>query len=249
MLDYQELLNVAEERTCAVGREGFEETLLRNLMEQLSNLGAGAIHDVAEHCKVACQSGCSFCCHMRVVATVPEVLAIADEIRRSWDSRKTSELKHRTSILRRKSRGQTDEQWGNDRHRCPMLADGRCSVYDKRPLDCRAHNSQDVGACERAWIDYLDWDVPVNFHMQASYKHLQAGLLEGLAKMGLPARLVELNAALNIALEDEQARNRWRSGEPIFEDAELDALDPEQLAFTSVPAAKAPWVPSDHFRN
>ncbi len=246
---FRELSEAAQFRTRAVDRDSFAEAALDSWVLTLEDLGAGAVCDCRDSCNTACHEGCSFCCHMRVVATVPEVLAIANEIRLHWDRREISTLTDRIEILNSKSHGQSDEEWGIRRYRCPLLVDGICSVYNTRPLDCRAYNSQSVSACRDAWKSYLEWDVPVNQHVLAIYKNLQAGVLNGLVSMGRSSRLVELTAALNIALKVEQVVEKWRDGEPIFEEAEIDPLDPEQLAFTDIEGSKVEWVPSDSFRD
>ncbi len=86
-----------------------------------------------------CRVGCTFCCYGWVEASLGEaerVLAASDDrIRRR---------------VYREGRLRADElaRWKNDprlpeRHflsgrACPFLRDGRCAVYDARPLACRA---------------------------------------------------------------------------------------------------------------
>ena len=36
---------------------------------------------------------------------------------------------------------------------CPLLVEGRCSVYEVRPLICRGYNSTNVDACRKAHDD------------------------------------------------------------------------------------------------
>jgi hypothetical protein len=190
----------------------------------------------------ACSKGCSYCCHMRVVVTAPEVLRIAAFVGEALSVEVRAALARRVAATDDHARGISDEEWGGARLPCPLLVAGECSVYPVRPLDCRAYNSQSVAACRDAFEAYAEWDVPVDAEHQSSYKSLQAGLLQALAGSGRPASLLELTAALRMLLEDPHAIVRWCAGENVFAAAELAPDDPEQQAFL-------PWTPSDSLRR
>jgi Putative zinc- or iron-chelating domain len=190
---------------------------------------------------IACKPGCNYCCHMRVVASVPEVIALADFIAANFPAGAIEAIRRRAAETDEKTHGLSDEQWGAGRFVCPLLAEGRCSVYAARPLDCRGYNSTSLAACRAASLDYGEWDVPMENAIMTAFKSAQAGLLQALAGTGRRPRLVELTAALRIVLEDAAAIDRWLAGENPFADAELDPSDPEQRAFL-------PWVPSDELR-
>jgi Fe-S-cluster containining protein len=192
--------------------------------------------------RTACSKGCSYCCHMRVVATAPEVLRIAVFVEQTFSVEERAALTRRVAATDEQARGMSDEAWGKARLPCPLLVAGECSVYPVRPLDCRAYNSCSVAACRAAFDSYADWDVPVDIEHQSFYKSLQAGLLQALAGSGRASVLLELTAALRLLLEDPYAVARWCVGENAFAGAELGYDDPEMLAFL-------PWTPSDTLRN
>jgi Fe-S-cluster containining protein len=190
---------------------------------------------------ISCRVGCSFCCHMRVVATVPEVAALVAFVRDTYSQSQLAALRDRVIAVDDMTRGFSDEDWGVARPPCPLLVNDACSVYGARPLDCRAYNSTSVEACRAAFENYLEWDVPSNERLRSVYKSAQAGLIQGMVATDHRPRLVELTAALRIALDDPTAFDRWIAGENSFAAAELDEADPEQRAFL-------PWVPSDELR-
>ena len=204
---------------------------------------AAAEADVTpSHGDIACSRGCCFCCHMRVVATPPEILRVAAFVEEAFSVEERAALARRVAATDDMARGMSDEAWGEARVACPLLVDGECSVYAVRPLDCRAYNSCSVVACEKAYENYAGWDVPVDADHQSHYKCVQAGLLQGLAGSDRPASLLELTAALRVLLEDSHAAARWCTGEDVFAAAELGANDAEQQAFL-------PWTPSDFLRR
>ena len=194
---------------------------------------------------------CSYCCHMRVVATIPEVVQVVEWFNTRLGPEELESLRSRVASTDDVTHGMSDEEWGKGRFQCPLLVDGICSAYAVRPLDCRSHNSTNKAACQVAMMDYEEWDVPSNPTVQAVYKHAQSGVLAGLQANGLPSRLVEFVAGLRIALEDDEAISRWHRGGNVFEAAELDPADPEQLAFSSEPtkSRKVHWICSDEFRE
>ncbi len=192
--------------------------------------------------RTACSKGCSYCCHMRVVVTAPEVLRIAAFIDETFSVEERTALAKRVAATDDQARGMSDEAWGKARLPCPLLIANECSVYSVRPLDCRAYNSRSVAACGRvAGSPTRSGTFRSTPSIQSSYKCVQAGVLHALAGSGRPASLLELTAALRILLEDPNAV-RWCDGENVFAPAELAPDDPEQQAFL-------PWTPSDFLRG
>lgn len=196
----------------------------------------------ADRKRHACKAGCGHCCHMRVVATIPEVAALVHFMVTNFPREAITAIRQRVIETSRHTRGMSDEQWGLGHHACPLLVDDKCSVYVARPLDCRAYNSTDVRLCRVAAQNYLEWDVPTDNSWTLALKSAQAGFLQAIAGIGQRPRLVELTAALRVIFSEARAIERWLAGENPFADAELADSDPEQRAFL-------PWVPSDELRE
>lgn len=208
-------------------------------VDALIDLGEADL--ASDDSRTACSKGCSYCCHMRVVVTAPEVLRIAAFVAETFSMEGQAVLARRVAATDEQTRGISDEAWGHARLPCPLLVGNECSVYPVRPLDCRAYNSRSVAACRAAFEHYADWNVPVDAKHRSFYKSLQAGLLQALAISGRSASLLELTAALRVILEDPDAILHWCAGEHVFAAGELDSDDPEQQAFL-------PWTPSDCLR-
>lgn len=186
---------------------------------------------------IHCRAGCSHCCHMRVHVTAPESLVLALFIRESFSQAEIDDLRLRLVEADDITRGMTDEEHGKAGISCPLLLDDLCSAYDARPLECRGYVSMDVEACREASRDYRAWNVPLYFSQYSIFKNAQVGLLTALVGAGYGFEVLELTAALRIALSTTDVAERWLAGENVFHEAALPAGDPEK-------AALLPWTPT-----
>jgi putative zinc- or iron-chelating protein len=174
---------------------------------------------------LACSEGCSFCCHLKVLVAPQEALALAAHLRARDD---LDRVRGRVADTDARSRGMSHEERAHAKLPCPLLEDGRCVAYEARPLACRGAHSYDVDAC-RAAFDRPDVDSAIPFYkpqLQIT-EAVRAGLGAGAGYIRLDGRLLELVAALRIALEDESAAASWAAGGAPFAaavDAELAAV-------------------------
>jgi Fe-S-cluster containining protein len=95
---------------------------------------------------LGCREGCSACCHL-FVSVPPGVTAlIADHIRKTFSSADLTALQQRLQSAAQEIEQATTTS--EVRARCPLLdANDKCSIYDIRPLSCRAFTSTDAGCC------------------------------------------------------------------------------------------------------
>jgi Fe-S-cluster containining protein len=164
-----------------------------------------------------CRAGCSYCCHLTVLTDPLTVLRIGRFVAESFDEAARNRLKARIAERQRRHAGLGQKERRERRDPCPLLEDGRCTVYPVRPLSCRAFNSVDVGACEREIFEggkpeLVDsWNIPWLAALAVS-----EGMATGLIEAGYVDGELELTTALAIALEWPNAAERWLAGEPIF---------------------------------
>lgn len=80
--------------------------------------------------KPARQAGCAHCCHLRVEATDPEVLHIAQHLQ-------TLPSADQATTLRRLQQHAAAASVGTTRQPCSFLVHDRCAIYSVRPAACR----------------------------------------------------------------------------------------------------------------
>jgi hypothetical protein len=99
--------------------------------------------------------------------------------------------------------------------------DNRCSVYPVRPLTCRGFNSSNAHQCELSLDPRNQAVVPAYAPQQRLSTLVLDGMRAGLVGAGLAGTLVELTAALHVALTDSDALDQWRAGKASFDAARL----------------------------
>jgi hypothetical protein len=166
---------------------------------------------------IACREGCSSCCVSKVVAVAPEVLRIADHLRATLAPDAFAALLGRVRAADEHTRGLGRRERAHAGVPCPLLVEDACSVHEVRPLLCRGWTSLDASACERHFAD--PDGAPVAPAYATGYE-LATAVLAGLSlaarDAGRDGALLELTAALRIALERPDAKERWLGGRPVF---------------------------------
>lgn len=168
---------------------------------------------------IACHAGCSWCCHMKVSLTAPELFALVEYLENSVSELARERIKARAAELSQDPRIFSSDAKIEARIPCALLSDqGACLVYPARPLACRGYNSLDAEACRQALDDdgqVIEWNEPLVRESAA----VALGFLAGIEDAGLAAELLELTSGLHIALSEPNALQRWLAGEPVFEAA------------------------------
>jgi Fe-S-cluster containining protein len=172
----------------------------------------------ADRGPVACRAGCDFCCHLRVMATAPEVFALLDYLAANLDEAAFEAFSERVAAADRALRALPSEAVVTTNLACPVLVDGRCSGYPARPLNCRAYHSTSRQACEDSFNhpEDLERGHPELTALAHVHQGGQAGFIAALEQAGYDARQYELVTALAEALRDPDARRRMNDRETVF---------------------------------
>lgn len=151
---------------------------------------------------LACQAGCSWCCHFSVDVRPVEVLNILEFVAQRFNPLEREKL--RTEIAANSAElAQLDELQRMRRNlRCPFLLDGRCSIYAARPQTCRNYHATNAAGCRKSFEEPDNDDIAPEYAplvYQAGAAHVEA-FSKALADAGYDVSAYELNSALAIAL-------------------------------------------------
>lgn len=150
---------------------------------------------------IECREGCAYCCcKPGVLVTVPEVFRILREVRGTWDPGKVAALQVRAARYAALMHGRHFNDFVSDSVPCPLLVDGRCSIYEVRPLVCRGFNSTSADACRQAH-EQSERLIPMFAILKDATDGTTVGMAQHLGKAGLTSAVVDLGTALHIALE------------------------------------------------
>jgi len=145
-------------------------------LEQISDEIAAAI---APH--AGCKAGCSACCHISV--------ALSDH-----EARRIGERIGMTPATPPSGQDEADLDRLYFRSPCPFVQDGRCSIYEHRPIACRLHFTLDVDAyfCQTE-LDPADSAVPnvdlSEFWFAYAFLGIQLGSTVGDIRQFFPSGL------------------------------------------------------------
>ncbi|MBI1900657.1 MAG: hypothetical protein HYS13_06045 [Planctomycetia bacterium] len=150
-----------------------------------------------------------------IAASAPEVLAIADDLRRHVSRRELAAIRSRAERNADRSAAEDALRGEAGSPGCPLLSQhGCCLTNESRPIYCRGRCPEcrgEGGACG------ADQERPDAAFAVEVGQGVSDGLRQGLAAAGWDGQLYELNTALVRALDLPDATDRWARGEPVFE--------------------------------
>jgi len=167
---------------------------------------------------LACGAGCSLCCWLRVDVHAHEVLLLAHHIRTHFSPQELADLKNRLAAHAEIVLPLTPFEHATQNLMCPLLREGRCSVYEARPHACRRQHSLDFAACQYTYNHPTDLDFP-GAHDRELFHALTETMQWGIevyTQLGFDNTIYELGTALAEALNDPLSRERWKNHEKVF---------------------------------
>jgi hypothetical protein len=168
--------------------------------------------------KLDCRAGCSVCCSLRVEVFAHEIFLLARHIRSHFSADQISALLDRLDAHAGQVLPLTVFEHATRNIICPLLQNGRCSVYEARPQCCRRHHSQDLAACQFTFDHPDDLEFP-GAHDRDLFRALTGAMQENIdayAGLGYDHTIYELGTALLEALRDPESWDRWLAHEQAF---------------------------------
>lgn len=174
--------------------------------------------------EAACKSGCAYCCHLRVGASIPEVLILFNGLKTCTGKQELSILEERVNLAVQKGNVTDDVFWRKTRTACLFLeteAQDLCLIYLLRPFSCRAFHSTDKTVCRRGFEEGKKIQIPCFPLYRASTDMYSTVFIRVMAQKGLYSYQVELVRALQILFKDDRATDLWLKGEDVFKAAKI----------------------------
>ncbi len=179
------------------------------LAKQVHREMSAAIDALPSKAQHACAPGCFFCCYLPVDVLAPEAFRVAAHLKQTRSPGELADLVYRLG-----AHGQQD--FGA--RSCVFLADGRCSIYEVRPMVCRGYNSLSKERCEAFYHDAsIDLKGTKDRVAGRLAEAMEDGVIAGLNALGLDAQWYELSSAVLRALGTTDGPARWARGEAVFQ--------------------------------
>lgn len=183
----------------ALGRAGTLADAARDAAAIADAATASVRANIPNQPATACASGCAACCHLYVQVPPGTATAMAAHIAAHFTPAERDALRIRLELAATAAREAADVT--RLRMRCALLgADNRCTVYEVRPLSCRAFTSRSVARCnEVVFGDVRDGSgveqnaAHFRIHMEATFALEQTARNRGLpdAQQGLAQALLD----------------------------------------------------------
>jgi Fe-S-cluster containining protein len=167
---------------------------------------------------LACQPGCSYCCHNQVELTPPEAFLLGQMITQFYSPEKQDSIREKTARMAALKAGKSPPELAAGRlaRPCPLLEADRCGIYPWRPLMCRAMHALDAEHCRRT---LLAGDLAADdcyLHRYVFTFSIAHGLTEGFKTLGCRPGTLELTQALRDVLQEPDLLRRWLRGKDVF---------------------------------
>jgi Fe-S-cluster containining protein len=210
-LDSQLEAALQQQKTATISalRDSRRNAAVLRLAKRVQRHMSAAIDALPSKAQHACASGCYFCCYLPVDVLAPEAFLIAVHLQQMLSRAELAALVYRLG-----THGQQD--FGA--RPCVFLADGRCSIYEVRPMVCRGYNSLSKERCEAYYHDAsVDLTGTKDRVAGRLAEAMEEGVIAGLEALGLDAQWYELPSAVLRALEMPDGPARWARGEVVFQ--------------------------------
>jgi Fe-S-cluster containining protein len=168
--------------------------------------------------EIACREGCDPCCYNLVEVTAPEAVLLGDFVARNFSPAEQEALLARVAGALALMAGQSKTEIIKRRRElpCPLLREGRCSVYPVRPLVCRAMHAFDAGQCRRELAAGSLAGGDYYAHPHSITLSVASGLLAGCREAGLQPGPLNLTRALHDFFTQTEPVDRWLQGKQVF---------------------------------
>jgi Fe-S-cluster containining protein len=167
---------------------------------------------------IVCRAGCYFCCFTQVELTPPEALLLGHYVEDHFSPEEKQGLRERVAKNLKLKAGKNKMEIASMRQElpCPLLREGRCSVYPARPLLCRAMHSLAAEQCELELRSHELFSFEFYSHRYEFILSVSAGLMAGCQAIGCQSKVLDLAGAIQAFFTSARPAVAWMQGENVF---------------------------------
>ncbi len=168
--------------------------------------------------EIHCRAGCDYCCHLKVTASMAEIVVIAEFLRKEGRLESCLERMAATGGDVKARAARDEKWWAENRMPCLFLDedDGLCTIYQVRPFSCRGYHSLDVRQCLKGYREKILLPIPCYPDLKRSREMYAVSFSRALNDLGYKAPLVELSSAMGRVLSEPDLIERWLAGEEVL---------------------------------
>ncbi|HAS87700.1 MAG TPA: YkgJ family cysteine cluster protein [Desulfovibrio sp.] len=188
-----------------------------SLFEANYNAILGQVQSFDSNFKIACGPGCSYCCSSHITVTPQEGFNIGLHLAATRDADKFTALAEQCLEIAADLESITLEEFAKNYFQaCPFLNDGKCSIYEVRPVLARNWISTEVQACKKSFDSKNKITVPQNSLIMVQKDLIYAGQAAYLAGFGIDGNICSFMPLMAQIMTDfEGTYSRWLSGEKL----------------------------------
>lgn len=168
---------------------------------------------------IRCAAGCCYCCHLRVNASVAEVVVIVSMLGKNGLRDTYCQRLEGASGKVEERAGKEDTWWWEYSVPCLFLDETtqRCLIYEVRPFFCRGYHSLDENRCREGYLAKTSCAIPCYPDLKRSREMFSLSFSNALTELGLHAPLVELSSSAALFLRCPEKVEQWLRGQDVFD--------------------------------
>jgi len=181
---------------------------------------AYAMFEMDQEAKPDCKVGCHWCCFVRVTIPPHEALALQGAIEAMPEEQRTR-TRQRLSALSKEIADTPAESLIRLRRLCPLNEEGKCTVYDSRPLVCRTTHSYSVFVCREYAEKGNVYPGRVNGIVMEFGRAVALANVAAMKHFGLDSRSYDLASIVTAMADDGKLASAFLAGDaskldPLF---------------------------------
>jgi len=172
----------------------------------------------------ACEKGCSYCCHFKVIADAVEIFFMVESIKSNLDQQKLEQIIQSAKHNVEEAKNLSHEEQATINQKCPLLIDNACMAYPARSIKCRNFHATDVTNCRLSYENPKDLTI-LNNNIPELYIAATGssdGFMAALHAHGYDDRIYDFSSAFIEAVENPECKQLYSAGKRAFVKAKYD---------------------------